>query len=552
MPIRYENKDWDFADLVKHIKKTKPNIASPGGYVKEIEEKQKGSSLSGIILNAKLSFTRQKMASLDSEFATKQMVQKWWNSLNVSKRQHAIDPNRKFDLMSFTVAKRKFEDFDNDELQKLIYPSYSFRHQDMDMKKIIGFTPDDPKKWWDLCNISQRWHMIDPHEIYPETINLVSRNYDDLSDEQKKIVLKMFNDRHSEQAKNPEKSAKMAVTDMLPQFQCFQCKKSFDNYKMLMEHYEKSQHVKTAVQSDQPQFKCDNCGYQGDSFTGLMQHYYEKGHGQKFVNNKTASNMKLGSLVSQTEDGQYAVYFLLQGDEVNGRGWGVTAESIPQNIHTFNKMPFVVTSNEVFKDSPYGRSYDHPSTEHLTYLGLMPAGSYDVNDLDLIHAFQNRFRIGMLFDPFFKDGTWRVMVKKDEKFKDVPWPPFVSPAIYKLDSSESDGTIKKWVGLHLAGLDTRPAYGTVAILHGSCSGPYGHCEHQLKTASMGTITPCSVNALITSLKKHRQMQSALNSGDMRNVQILNLGKKKKKSGRLDENIVGFGNEKFQTELRNMI
>src|SRR5690348_9942268 len=45
MPINYNGKDYEFGDLVEHIKKTKPEIESPGGYVKEIEMKQKGAKL---------------------------------------------------------------------------------------------------------------------------------------------------------------------------------------------------------------------------------------------------------------------------------------------------------------------------------------------------------------------------------------------------------------------------------------------------------------------------------------------------------------------------
>lgn len=40
MPINYKGKDYDFAELEEHIKKTKPGIESPGGYVKRIEENQ--------------------------------------------------------------------------------------------------------------------------------------------------------------------------------------------------------------------------------------------------------------------------------------------------------------------------------------------------------------------------------------------------------------------------------------------------------------------------------------------------------------------------------
>ena len=47
MPINYDGKDYSFQELENHIKKTKPDIKSPGGYVKEIEMKEKGARLKG-------------------------------------------------------------------------------------------------------------------------------------------------------------------------------------------------------------------------------------------------------------------------------------------------------------------------------------------------------------------------------------------------------------------------------------------------------------------------------------------------------------------------
>ncbi len=47
MPINYDGKDYSFQELEDHIKKTKPDIKSPGGYVKEIEMKEKGARLKG-------------------------------------------------------------------------------------------------------------------------------------------------------------------------------------------------------------------------------------------------------------------------------------------------------------------------------------------------------------------------------------------------------------------------------------------------------------------------------------------------------------------------
>ena len=195
----------------------------------------------------------------------------------------------------------------------------------------------------------------------------------------------------------------------------------------------------------------------------------------------------LASLESITDDKKYASYFLLTGDMVNGRGWGVTAESIPSQIKSFIGMPLVVTSNEFIENSPYGAIYDHPSTEHLPMLGLAEPGTFNVDDEDLIHRFQNKFRIGEMIDVFEKDGVWRCIVEIDQAFRSKPLPPFVSPSLMMDDESEHEGNITKWHGLHLAGLDQKPAYGSIALLKGECQGPLGQCTMQLKNGSMGII-----------------------------------------------------------------
>jgi ppGpp synthetase/RelA/SpoT-type nucleotidyltranferase len=208
----------------------------------------------------------------------------------------------------------------------------------------------------------------------------------------------------------------------------------------------------------------------------------------RYDSGKSSKHSSLARVASlESESGQYATYFLLAGDEVNGRGWGVTEESIPKNIRTFKGMPFVITSSEYIEGSPYGKIYDHPSTEHFDVLGIAPLGSFDINNVELIKQFQNFFRIGEIIDVFYKDGVWMCIVKKDTKYLHVPWPPFCSPAIYKLDPHEEDGKITKWFGLHLAGLDQRPAYGKIAILKAVCNGHLGVCGPQLiKSASLGS------------------------------------------------------------------
>lgn len=201
------------------------------------------------------------------------------------------------------------------------------------------------------------------------------------------------------------------------------------------------------------------------------------------------NRLLLASLESISDDKKFASYFLLTGDMVNGRGWGVTKESIPGNIGSFVGMPFTITSNEWIENSPYGAIYDHPVLEHLPMLGLAEAGSFDVDDEELIHRFQNKFRIGEIIDVFEKDGVWRCIIEIDEKFRSKPLPPFVSPSIIVDDPREAlpqfEGKITKWHGTHLTGLNEKPAYGSVAILKGECQGPLGTCSAQLKNGSMG-------------------------------------------------------------------
>lgn len=233
--------------------------------------------------------------------------------------------------------------------------------------------------------------------------------------------------------------------------------------------------------------------------------------------------MKVASL--ESFDGKRATFFLLKGDEVNGREWGVTETSIPENIKTFEGMPYTITSDDYIKSSPYGDIMDHPSLEHLVPLGLAKMGSVNLNDLPRILEFQKKFRVGIMEEVFkADDGSWRVIVNIDEPFRDLNLPPFVSPAVWKLDMNESDESMTKWRGIHLTGLRERPAYGSQAIKKAECFGSMGDCELQLKAASLKSpfITPCKVKSLIASLKIHRLHLGVLGSGELGDTERQNL------------------------------
>lgn len=178
-----------------------------------------------------------------------------------------------------------------------------------------------------------------------------------------------------------------------------------------------------------------------------------------------------GMLKLASQDSKFAKYYLIDSQDTNGNGWGVTEASIKENIKSFIDMPFVVTAKEWIPDSPYETQYDHP---------FIPS-----NDLRSIFAHQEKFRVGTIVKVAKEDdnGKWYAMIKINPKYAHLSLPPFCSPAIYQIDPHESEGQMTKWIGLHLAGLMSDPAYGPrVAILRGSCSGNGTTCSHQFKMA----------------------------------------------------------------------
>ena len=200
------------------------------------------------------------------------------------------------------------------------------------------------------------------------------------------------------------------------------------------------------------------------------------------------------------KQGKFASYFLLKGDEVNGREWGVTSSSIPANIKSFIGMPLVATGRKFVPDSPYGEQFLHPSISH--FVGKAPELVAGLNPLDMgdIKTFQDKFRIGTIDDVFFNPnkGLWNASVKLAEGVEASDLPPFCSPAIYQLDMTEHEGSITQWTGLHLAALDQRPAYGNIALLNATCSGTSESCkmsfagqENSLKSDLMKIATQLS-------------------------------------------------------------
>ena len=207
----------------------------------------------------------------------------------------------------------------------------------------------------------------------------------------------------------------------------------------------------------------------------------------KFANMRISQLLKPRYLTASLDDsfvqdperqGKYASYFLLKGDEVNGREWGVTSESIPQNISTFIGRPLVATGEKFIADSPYGQQFLHPSISHFTQAAPEVVRGLNPMNMTDILKFQDKFRIGTIEDVFFNNnkGLWNASVKLADNVEASDLPPFVSPALYQLDMTEHEGSLTKWTGLHLAALDQRPAYGSIALLNATCSGTSESCK----------------------------------------------------------------------------
>jgi len=249
---------------------------------------------------------------------------------------------------------------------------------------------------------------------------------------------------------------------------------------------------------------------------------------------KKKDSYKFASAIEQ--DDEYVSYFLIKGDVVNGRDWGVTNESIPQHIHTFKGMPFVITSDDFIENSLYNEIYDHPNVRDARRAGLLgPGQPLDPNDIELVKSFQSLFRVGIIEDVIKVDDSWRAVVKKDEKFKGRQFPPFCSPAIFRGNDTDPDDAISEWEGIHLAGLDERPAYGNIALYKGACSGTLESCKTQFRHASapkpqkIATVygkgqstEPCKIMQLRKALAVHNIKMAALLSTTNSQTKVQNL------------------------------
>lgn len=255
---------------------------------------------------------------------------------------------------------------------------------------------------------------------------------------------------------------------------------------------------------------------------------------QKKTGSMLEGKMQTGSMVDSYKSGsgdRYVSYFLINSKE-NLKKWGVTPDSIPRHIGSFKGMPFVITSKKFFATSPYGDVTDHPSTDHFANLGIKVGVNKpkEVNDMMQQASFQEEFRVGNIEDVFNKGDDYFALIKVNPKFANHQMPPLVSPAVFQLNPHEPANKITTWIGMHLAGLDEKPAYGNAAIFKGSCVGTKGECLRQLsaKLDGMVSVLPCTKNNLalanlkIAKLRLDLMKTGVQMSSDHTAIQVQNI------------------------------
>lgn len=174
---------------------------------------------------------------------------------------------------------------------------------------------------------------------------------------------------------------------------------------------------------------------------------------------------KFGSVaeVDDQQDHLFLRAFLLDSS-VNQNAWGVSPETLAQNIQTYIGKPLVVQEDFQHPDSG-DPNYEH----HLQY--------------------QERFRIGNIMGIAENKGIYSAIIdvtdpNAKEAFRNGDLPLYVSPQMFHDGvGKEPDDNAVTWRGTHLA-IVKEPAYGAVkARVTGQCNGDSKTCLAQLKRAS---------------------------------------------------------------------
>lgn len=196
---------------------------------------------------------------------------------------------------------------------------------------------------------------------------------------------------------------------------------------------------------------------------------------------KICGSLEKNAEVEERDGHLYLKAFLLDSS-VNLNSWGVSKETLDQNINSFIAKPIVITEN-----------FDHPQSGDPNY--------------DHHLQYQDAFRIGTIIDVVQKDGVYSAIAEitnPDAKtaFRSGNLPLYVSPQIFHDGvGKEPDNDARTWRGTHLAIVD-EPAYGVMkARVSGQCNGDKDTCVAQLKKASCNFCIKRTIQKYVTNIKE---------------------------------------------------
>jgi hypothetical protein len=232
--------------------------------------------------------------------------------------------------------------------------------------------------------------------------------------------------------------------------------------------------------------------------------------GKMEKNTREASKV---TVLPQTETDKLYIKTFLIDASISGNAWGVSRQSIVDNIQSFIGKPLVL-----FKDAK--GELDHPPSEANTIAGWT--------------ADQEPYRIGTIIDVVRKeqynqgpydDQYFAIIEVTDGNAKEIlqggNQTLYVSPGLADLHSnlvaSQSGQLVAEesssWIGMHLA-LVREPAYGIrKAQITASCGGDETKCIAQLRKARLEKAN-CGF-CVKTALLNTSQVKSALNHKSLR-------------------------------------
>jgi hypothetical protein len=218
---------------------------------------------------------------------------------------------------------------------------------------------------------------------------------------------------------------------------------------------------------------------------------------------QTREASKVQIVPSEQNDKLYIKTFLIDAS-ISGNAWGVSRQSIVDNIQSFIGKPLVL-----FKDAK--GELDHPPSE--------------ANTIAAWSADQEPYRIGTIIDVVRKeqfqqgpydDQYFAIIEVTDKNAKDIlqntEQTLYVSPGLADLHANlvaNKSGQViaeesNHWIGMHLA-LVREPAYGIrKAQITASCGGDETKCIAQLRKARLAKENCgfCVKTALLDPIQAH--------------------------------------------------